>query len=129
VRVRNPASCAIASTDSDVAYTKTGALYASGAPDVLRSLDNGATWTALHPAPFTAFLSIVGDGSSLYTAGHGGGQFVTSPESDGSTWKPYGGDPATFSSAGPFEMVVDRANGILYSAHTGAGVWALKVVP
>jgi photosystem II stability/assembly factor-like uncharacterized protein len=113
----------------EIYYTKTGDLYASGAPDVLRSRDNGVTWTAITPAPFAAFLSIVGDGSSLYTAGHGGGKFVTSPESVGSTWKPYGGDPAMFSSAGPFEMVVDRANGILYSAHTGAGVWALKVGP
>jgi len=110
-------------------YTKEGVLYASGAPKLLKSTDNGATWTQLTPYQFTAFLSVIGDGNLIYAAGHFGGKIMTSKETDGLTWTAYGNDPAEFSTSGPFEMRFDASNGIVYSAHTGAGIWALKVKP
>ena len=108
-------------------YTKDGTLYVSGAPSVLRSKDNGATWTELVPTQFAQFLSITGDGTSLYTGPHFGGAFLTAPENADTTWRKFGNDPAAFANSGPFELRFDSVNSILYSAHTGAGVWALKV--
>lgn len=108
-------------------YTKEGVLYASGAPNILRSTDNGATWKAVSPYQFSAFLAVMGDGDRVYAAGHFGGKVMVTPETDGVTWTALGGDPPEFTASGPFEMRFDSANRILYSAHTGAGVWALKV--
>jgi hypothetical protein len=103
-------------------YAMNGVLYASGSPNPMRSTDNGAHWTILSPSG--GFLSIYGDGTTLYTCFQGSGIFQTSSETDGLTWKNMN---QQMFSYGPFEMVLDRKNGILYAACQFAGVWALKV--
>jgi photosystem II stability/assembly factor-like uncharacterized protein len=103
-------------------YAMNGVLYASGSPKPMRSTDNGATWTMLPPSG--GFLSIYGDGTTLYTLFQGGGVFQTSPESDGLAWNNMN---QQLFSYGPYEMVLDPKNGILYAACQFAGVWALKV--
>ena len=107
-----------------VYYDKTGVLYASGASTNLRSADNGDTWTQVGNSK--GYNAVYGDGTLLYTApGFGPTTFFTAPEGgDGMTWTPLG--TQQFDS-GPFEMAVDRKNGILYSANWGAGLWALKL--
>jgi len=105
-------------------YTKSGVLYASGSPSILRSADNGATWTKI--GPYNAFLSVIGDGTHLYTGGHGGGHFLTAKESDDATWTDF--NSQTFFE-GPFEMALDSSNGILYSGNIRHGMWALKIAP
>lgn len=109
-----------------VYYDKAGVLYASGASTNLRSADNGLTWTTIsEPKGYNA---IFGDGRLLYTApGFGPTTFFTSPEGEGTTWTPF--DPNQRFESGPFEMALDRANGILYSANWGDGLWALELVP
>jgi len=102
-------------------YTKEGVLYAAGSPSLMRSKDNGATWTTVGPS--AGYLSILGDGKNLYTGRHGTTQVLTSPESDGLTWSPLG--PQEFHE-GPFELAFDATNGILYNASITAGMWALK---
>lgn len=108
-------------------YAADGTLYASGEPNVLRSTDNGVTWTSLVPQQFSYFLTVVGDGNRLYTANHHGGRIRVALESDDTEWANLGDDPEEFLESGPFEMRFDEVNRILYSAHTGAGVWAYKV--
>jgi hypothetical protein len=102
-------------------YTKAGVLYASGNPQNLRSTDNGATWKVLSGPSSTA---IFGDGTTLYTGKvFGPAPVVTSPESDGLTWKDYNSQQFT---QGPFEFGYDVINGVVYNASWTAGLWALK---
>jgi hypothetical protein len=101
-------------------YTKTGVLYLSGSPSNLRSTDNGVTFTPTGPDS----TAIFGDGKNLYTGKtFGPAPFVTSPESDGTTWTAFNGQ---MFSQGPFEIAFDSVNGILYSASWTAGLLALK---
>lgn len=105
-------------------YTKEGVLYASGSPKNLRSTDNGETWTEL---PVGGATCIFGDGTRLYSApAWGMNPFFVSPESDGLTWEPQAGDQV-FDNGGPYEMVMDKANGIIYASMWEQGVWAMKV--
>jgi photosystem II stability/assembly factor-like uncharacterized protein len=105
---------------------KGGLYYASAVNGVLKSADDGVTWTISSGNPkYTT--SVYGDGNLLYThQAYAGGvdSFYTSPETDGMTWTPMGG---LKSDQGPFEMAFDATNRILYSASWGAGIWALKV--
>jgi hypothetical protein len=108
-------------------YAPDGTLYASGAPNVLRSKDNGETWTELTPTQFTAFLTINGDGQSIFAQPHFGGQVKTAKLGADTTWTTLTEDPPEFLDSGSFEMVMDRKNGVLYNAATGAGIWALQL--
>jgi len=103
-------------------YSKEGNLYASATPHIIRSKDNGATWTEI--GTYNGFLSIIGDGTTLYTAGHGGGHFVVAKENNDLTWTDF--NSQTFAE-GPFQMAFDAKNGILYSSNIRGGAWALKV--
>jgi hypothetical protein len=105
-------------------YDKAGVLYASGTPHNLRSTDNGEHFTEIgDPSGYTA---IFGDGKQLYTrAVFNSGPFLVAPEGgDGAVWSNFS---AQELSAGPFEMTIDRTNGVLYSSSWGAGLWALKL--
>jgi hypothetical protein len=107
---------------------KTGVLYASGSDEVMRSTDEGVTWTKVGPVKFTT--AVFGDGNFLYAhQAYNGpvGPFFTSPETDGVTWKAYQNGTQSFAN-GPFEMAFDAANGILYSSNWGEGILALKVL-
>jgi hypothetical protein len=107
-------------------YSKSGVLYASGNPHVIRSTDNGATWTPLTSSSSSA-LSVIGDGTYLYSGNHGYDQsFSVAKESADQSWTAYNNQ--TFYE-GPFEMAFDSANRILYSSNIRAGIWALKVKP
>jgi len=104
--------------------TKTGILYASGSPANLKSTDNGLTWTSIGPSN-NGFNAIFGDGNLLYTGQcFGPAPFMTSPETDGTTWTKF--NTQQFEQ-GPFEMAYDTVNKILYSGSWTAGLWALKV--
>ncbi len=103
--------------------SKSGAVYAGGTPHLMRSKDDGVTWTML--GPYAGFNSVIGDGNRLYTAPVFGPAFITASEADDMTWAPFAGGPALDS--GPFEMTFDAANGIVYAGVWNAGVWALKV--
>jgi hypothetical protein len=104
-------------------YTRSGVLYGGGTPGVIRSKDNGASWTVVSPG-YAAYLSVIGDGVNLYAGNHAGGSFVTAEESDDTTWTDF--DSQMFKE-GPFEMAFDSANGIIYSSNISGGTWALKV--
>lgn len=119
-------------------YTSTGVLYAGLFVYPARSMDNGVTWEMLDGLPYAHYYSVYGDGKTLYTqisftgdnAGRGPQPYLTSLESDGTTWKPYdpsGKGPQTFDN-GPFRMLFEASNGILYSSNWRAGLLALKVV-
>jgi hypothetical protein len=102
-------------------YSSQKVLYASGTPNIIKSTDNGKTWTPVGPQ--NGFLSVIGDGTSLYSGPHGGGNFIKASESSDTNWSNQ--DPQTFAE-GPFQMALDGRNSILYSANIRAGVWALK---
>jgi photosystem II stability/assembly factor-like uncharacterized protein len=108
-------------------YNSDGVLFASGSPKNLRSTDNGETWTPTDPGSSTC---VFGDGKQLYSApALGNGPFFVSDESDGVTWKPFAGGAQVFENGGPYEMVLDQANRILYASMWEQGVWAMKVPP
>jgi hypothetical protein len=105
-------------------YNRDGVLFASGSPKNLRSTDNGLTWTPTDPGSSTC---VFGDGKRLYSApAWGNGPFFVSDESDGMTWVPLEGGQV-FENGGPYEMVFDKVNHILYASMWEQGVWAMKV--
>jgi photosystem II stability/assembly factor-like uncharacterized protein len=108
-------------------YNSAGVLFASGSPKNLRSTDNGETWMPTEPGSSTC---VFGDGQRLYSApALGKNPFFVSDESDGVTWEPFAGGAQVFENGGPYEMVFDEVNRILYASMWEQGVWALKVPP
>ena len=107
---------------------KTGVLYAGAYQYPVRSTDNGESWQPIkNGLPYSWYIGICGDGENLYTGcTNGKNPFFTSPETDGTAWKPYR-DGAQKFSAEPFEMWFDAANRIMYSANWGEGLLALKI--
>jgi hypothetical protein len=101
----------------------SGVIWAGGTPQLMRSDDNGVTWT-LH-GPSAGFNHVIGDGTNLYTAPVFGPRFLMSSEEDGETWTDYPDGPELAS--GPFELAFDPHNRIVYSGSWSAGLWALKV--
>jgi photosystem II stability/assembly factor-like uncharacterized protein len=109
-----------------------GVLYVGALSNILRSTDNGVSFTPVAPHTGDGYYAIVGDGNNLYsqqgnTGGNGTGMdqsYITSPESDGVSW-------TTFNSQkfadGPYRMAFDSKNRIIYSSNWNAGVWAMKV--
>jgi hypothetical protein len=103
-------------------YGAAGVLYISSAQGVLKSIDNGQTFTKIGPSQ--AYLSVIGDGTRLITGQHFNSRFVTALESNDTEWTDF--NQQDFDE-GPFEMAIDPVNGILYSANIRAGVFALKL--
>ena len=105
-------------------YTKKGVLDATTGDKNIRSVDNGVTWVTsvraagTTPSPETAQICIPPRALGSTTS------IVTSPESDGLTWKDFNSQKF---SQGPFSFGFDPVNRIIYASLWGAGVWALKV--
>jgi len=93
----------------------------SSASGVLKSTDNGKTFTNIKTG---AYLSVIGDGTHLYTGVHFNSRYVTALESNDTAWSDF--NTQDFDE-GPFQMALDSTNGILYGANIRAGVWALKI--
>jgi len=111
----------------------TGVLYTGALQSVLRSTDNGASWTRVGPSTSDGFNGIIGDGTYLYAqrantglASTGSQPYYISRESDGVTWTPQNNGAQTFPN-GPMNMVYDATNRIIYSSNWLAGVWKLNV--
>jgi photosystem II stability/assembly factor-like uncharacterized protein len=121
--------------ENELYFAKNGAVYAGANNTMLRSTDEGASWTSVGPQSQDGYYQVIGDGNVLYgqsantgTNTTGPAPYVTSKETDGLTWSPYQSGVQTFSD-GPYVMRFDSVNRILYSANWDAGVWALKVLP
>jgi len=103
-------------------YTAAGVLYVSSAQGVLKSTNNGETFSKIGLGQ--AYLSVIGDGTRLFTGQHFNSRFVTALESNDADWAEL--NQQDFDE-GPFEMAIDPVNRILYSANIRAGVFALKL--
>ncbi len=113
--------------------TAAGVLYAGASNTLLRSTNNGATWTAVGPRSQDGFFGIIGDGTYLYAqrantglATTGMQSYYVSRETDGITWTPHNNGTQRFAN-GPMNMVYDATNRIIYSSNWLAGVWKLNV--
>jgi photosystem II stability/assembly factor-like uncharacterized protein len=113
-------------------YSKAGVLYVGSNYQIMRSTDNGLSFSLVGPQTGDGFYQVIGDGTRLYAQQSNTGQngigtpqpYITSPDDDGVTWSPY--NSQTFSD-GPYRMDLDAANRIIYSANWNDGLWALKV--
>jgi hypothetical protein len=103
-------------------YSADGVLYVSSAQGVLKSTNNGESFERIGLTQ--AYLSIIGDGTRLFTGQHFNSRFVTALESNDTEWMEL--NQQDFDE-GPFEMAIDPVNRILYSANIRAGVFALKL--
>jgi hypothetical protein len=116
-------------------FTKAGVIYSGANNQMMRSTDQGSTWTTTGPSFADGYYQVIGDGNVLYAQEANTGKhttaalqpYITSPETDGLTWTPYQGGAQTFSD-GPYSMAFDPVNRIIYSANWDAGFWALKVL-
>lgn len=105
-------------------YAKDGTLYVSGSQGVLKSKDNGATFESFVPIPAAGELSLIGDGTNLYTGAHGGGKLRYAKETDPTMWMAY--NEQEFAE-GPFQMALDKVHNVLFTANIRGGVWVLKL--
>lgn len=117
---------------TSICYSNTGVLYVGALNQVLRSTDDGLTFTKVCPNVGDGYYSVIGDGNFLYTQSGNTGtatvgtkKYYTSPENDGVNWTTY--NTQTFTD-GPYRMAFDATNRIIYSSNWGAGIWALKVL-
>ena len=111
-------------------YSKAGVLYVGSNNQIMRSTDNGASFTFVGPKFADGFYQVIGDGTNLFAQESNTGAnsvgpqpYITSPDGDGVNWSPY--NTQTFSD-GPYRMDIDSVNHIIYSANFNDGVWALK---
>jgi hypothetical protein len=117
-----------------VYYAKGGVVYSGATGAVLRSTDNGVNWATVSGLPFSYYITIMGDGNTMYTAPSYPSQgapfnspYYSSSEDDGQTWAAYQSGTQTFGN-GPATMTFDEVGRILYSANWDTGCWALKVI-
>jgi photosystem II stability/assembly factor-like uncharacterized protein len=114
--------------------SKNGNVYIGALGGIARSSDVGATWVqAPNGLPWSYYYCAIGDGNHLYTsAGFVGADqnqptFV-SPEggaNEGAAWTTYSSQTL---GNGPWRMVFDATNRIIYSANWGTGAMALRVI-
>jgi len=105
-------------------YSKTGVLYMAATPRILRSTDNGLSFTEVGDS--IGYRAVWGDGTYLYigqAGGHGPQPFSRSPEADGITWTPFG---QSIDDNGPYEMLFDDVNKLLYASNWSQGLWVYK---
>jgi hypothetical protein len=107
-------------------YAKNGTLYATSVDTIIRSTDNGASWTGVGSSQANnGYSGILGDGNRLFTGRVFGPISIrTSLESDGATWTDYN---TQMFGQGPFQLAFDQTSGIMYASMWNYGMWALKV--
>jgi hypothetical protein len=118
---------------SQMYRASNGVLYVGASNTLLRSTNDGVSFTQVGFQGSGSYYGIVGDGTRLWgqPASTGGNPadplppIFTSPETDGMTWTPYRPD-LVFPENGPMAMAFDAANGIVYSSNWMAGVWRYK---
>jgi hypothetical protein len=108
-----------------VYYSKQGVLYVAAALGILRSTDNGLKFDLLQPE-YSSYLSVIGDGATLYTAKiYGPSQVWSASEQDPAKWT---GTTDTIP-AGPLEFAVDTENNVVYAAGRQSGLLAMRPAP
>ena len=114
-------------------YASDGALYIGSEHGILRSTNNGDSWSTTATMPDKWTYSAYGDGTHLFTLPDHGGSYLTAPETNGATgWGAYSAQqlPDTYAVGGfsaAFCQAYDPATHILYSALMGNGIWACKL--
>lgn len=117
----------------DAHYSSQGFLYIGSSAGVYRSTDNGVTWQNESAGPLSTWTySVISDGKRLYSSPAFVGQPFNQPFFVSTEGGPDEGTQWTAMSAqvianGPWRMVFDSANGIIYSANWASGAWALTV--
>lgn len=111
-------------------YASDKTLYSGASNQILRSTDNGVTFSIVGPKFQDGYYLAMGDGEHLYAqeantgANSVGPQpYIVSSETDGTTWTPQN---SQMFSDGPYDMAFDATHHILYSSNWRAGVWALQ---
>jgi hypothetical protein len=119
----------------DAHYSAQGYLYIGAVGGVYRSTDNGASWEQENNGlPASYYYSVIGDGHYLYTGQSFVGLDYNTPmfvsleggSAEGRSWTAYS---SQIIPQGPFKMVFDRTNHVIYNATWGSGAWALTVAP
>jgi hypothetical protein len=121
----------------------SGTLYAAYWDGIMKSVDNGASWTDFSAGlpPFATFETVASDGANLYTApsypfsgdyAQAHGPWYTVPAA-GSTWVSYNDQQTCDNSNnicnGPVMMARDATHNTLYSVNWLGGVWKLMTPP
>jgi len=113
-------------------YSSQGFLYIGVSGGLLRSTDNGETFVAQTKGLGGWFYGAVSDGKTLYTGTSYVGieynqSLLVSPEGgadEGSSWAPYSEQKVPH---GPFRLLFEPENRIIYNATWNGGCWALNV--
>lgn len=105
---------------------------------ILRSIDNGTTWTDITSGlPFAYYETILSDGTNMWTApsfptlaGQSALPWYTRPLNGAGTWHAYSTQTACDPNGncnGPVMGAYDQIGHIVYSANWTGGVWQLQV--
>jgi photosystem II stability/assembly factor-like uncharacterized protein len=117
----------------DAHYSAQGYLYIGSSMGVYRSTDNGQTWQNESQGSLSTWTySVIGDGKRLYTSPAFVGQpfnqpFFVSTEGGADEGTQWTAMSTQVIPNGPWRMVFDSANGIIYGANWSSGAWALTV--
>jgi photosystem II stability/assembly factor-like uncharacterized protein len=119
----------------DLHYSSTtGFAYIGGYDGLFRSTDNGITWATVLGSAGGWYSSVIGDGHHLYSGQSFVGvdynlPYIESTEgggaNEGSSWSNMSTQKLP---EGPWRMVFDDSNRIIYAATWSGGAWALRVV-
>jgi len=112
-------------------HASNGAWYVGALNTLLRSTNNGDSWTQVGVSNQDGYNAVIGDGTTLYAQSANTGSnttglnhYITSPESDGTNWTQMNNQ--TFTD-GPMSMSYDSVNKIVYSSNWAGGVWRLSL--
>jgi hypothetical protein len=114
---------------NQIYYSQSGVLYSGADGCLIRSTNNGITWTDISSTGTRYYQCVAGDGTTMYTMSSGPGttqqSFITSPESNGTTWTTYS-DSRKFAYT-VYAMEFDPVNRIMYASMWDGAMWALKI--
>jgi photosystem II stability/assembly factor-like uncharacterized protein len=107
---------------AQIFYSPDGTLYLSGYDSLLRSRDNGRTFTRIGPDA-RYMIGVTGSATRLYTGAQG--HMFTATYADDESWTDLGANIA--SDGFQMEMSFDAAHRVLYSANAQGGLYATAI--
>ena len=113
--------------------TEDGTIYSGAVTTMLRSTDEGRTWSEIGPKTAEGYYVVIGDGEFLYAQQGFTGfntveddpPYYVSREDDGERWTPL--NPDQVFENGPMSMTFDPESRTMYSSNWNAGVWRLRL--
>lgn len=110
---------------AEIYYAADHSVLVGGYYSLLRSTDNGSSWSQVPNMRSAQYYAVTGDGVRMFAEGAWGGRTATALESGPNDWSDYS---TQVLPGGTFDFAWDMPARTVYASIwiTGGGVWALK---